>query len=131
MSLQDPIADMLTRIRNAQAVAKKQVQMPTAKIKTAIAEVLKTEGYIENYSTEEVEKKAMLTLILKYHEDKPVIESIKRISRPSLRVYKGKNELPKVKNGLGIAIISTPKGVMSDLRARTLGVGGEILCYVE
>jgi small subunit ribosomal protein S8 len=131
MSLQDPIADMLTRIRNAQAVAKKDVQMPAAKIKTAIAEVLKTEGYIENYSTEEVEKKAMLTLILKYHEDKPVIESIKRISCPSLRVYKGKNELPKVKNGLGIAIISTPKGVMSDLRARTLGVGGEILCYVE
>ena len=131
MSLQDPIADMLTRIRNAQAVNKKAVQMPAAKIKTAIAEVLKTEGYIEDYSTEEVDKKAMLTLILKYHEDKPVIESIKRISRPSLRVYKGKNELPKVKNGLGIAIISTPKGVMSDLKARTLGVGGEILCYVE
>ena len=130
MSLQDPIADMLTRIRNAQAVAKKQVQMPAAKIKTAIAEVLKTEGYIEDYSTEEVDKKAMLTLILKYHEDKPVIESIKRISRPSLRVYKGKNELPKVKNGLGIAIVSTPQGVMTDSKARSLGVGGEILCYV-
>jgi len=131
MSLQDPIADMLTRIRNAQAVAKKEVQMPAAKIKAAIADVLKTEGYIENYKTEEVDKKLILTVVLKYHADKPVIESIKRISRPGLRVYKGKNELPKVKNGLGIAIISTPKGVMSDLKARSSGVGGEILCYVE
>jgi small subunit ribosomal protein S8 len=129
--MQDPISDMLTRVRNAQLVGKKEVQMPSAKVKIAIANVLKAEGYILDYKTEPVDGRNMLTLILKYHEDKPVIESIKRVSRPGLRVYKGKHDLPEVLNGLGIAIVSTPKGVMTDRAARSLGVGGEILCYVS
>ncbi len=131
MSLQDPIADMLTRVRNAHAVAKKEVQMPAAKIKITIANVLKDEGYILNYRTEQVDKRNMLTLQLKYHQDKPVIENIERVSRPGLRIYKGKDKLPQVLNGLGIAIISTPQGVMSDRKARALGIGGEILCFVS
>ncbi|KPJ68163.1 MAG: 30S ribosomal protein S8 [Coxiella sp. DG_40] len=131
MSLQDPIADMLTRVRNAHAMAKKQVQMPAAKIKIAIASVLKDEGYILNYETEQIDEKNMLTLQLKYRQDKPVIENIERISRPGLRVYKSKDKLPQVLNGLGIAIVSTPRGVMSDRKARALGVGGEILCFVN
>ncbi len=131
MSLQDPIADMLTRVRNAHAVAKKQVQMPAAKIKIAIASVLKDEGYILSYKTEQVDKKSVLTLLLKYYQNKPVIETIERVSRPSLRVYKSKDKLPQVLNGLGIAVVSTPKGVMSDRKARTLGLGGEILCFVN
>lgn len=131
MSLQDPIADMLTRVRNAHAVAKKEVQMPAAKIKITIANVLKDEGYILNYRTEQVDKRNMLTLQLKYHQDKSVIENIERVSRPGLRVYKGKDKLPQVLNGLGIAIISTPQGVMSDRKARALGIGGEILCFVS
>ena len=131
MSLQDPIADMLTRVRNAHAVAKKEVQMPAAKIKITIANVLKDEGYILNYRTEQVDKRNMLTLQLKYHQDRPVIENIERVSRPGLRIYKGKDKLPQVLNGLGIAIISTPQGVMSDRKARALGIGGEILCFVS
>lgn len=131
MSLQDPIADMLMRVRNAHAVAKKEVQMPAAKIKITIANVLKDEGYILNYRTEQVDKRNMLTLQLKYHQDKPVIENIERVSRPGLRIYKGKDKLPQVLNGLGIAIISTPQGVMSDRKARALGIGGEILCFVS
>ncbi len=131
MSLQDPIADMLTRLRNAQAVAKKEVKMPAAKIKTAIAKVLKEEGYIEDYKVEQEDKKATLILQLKYYQGKPVIDSITRVSRPSLRVYRGKNKLPQVLNGLGIAVISTSKGVMTDRAARALGEGGEILCYVS
>jgi len=129
--MQDPIADMLTRLRNAQLVVKKEVQMPSAKIKVAIANVLKAEGYIVAYKTEELDGKNTLTLVLKYHEDKPVIDNIKRVSRPGLRVYKGKHDLPEVLNGLGIAIVSTSKGVMTDRAARSLGVGGEILCYVS
>ncbi len=127
MSMQDSIADMLTRVRNAQMVAKKEVQMPSAKIKIAIADVLKTEGYITDYKTED----NTLTLILKYHQNKPVISNIRRVSRPGLRVYRGRYDLPQVINGLGIAIISTPQGVMTDRAARTLGIGGEVLCYVS
>lgn len=127
MSMQDSIADMLTRVRNAQMVAKKEVQMPSAKIKIAIADVLKTEGYITDYKTED----NILTLILKYHQNKPVISNIRRVSRPGLRVYRGRYDLPQVINGLGIAIISTPQGVMTDRAARTLGIGGEVLCYVS
>ena len=131
MSMQDSIADMLTRVRNAQMVEKKEVQMPSAKIKIAIADVLKTEGYITDYKTESVDGKNILTLILKYHENKPVISNIKRVSRPGLRVYRGRYDLPQVINGLGIAIISTPQGVMTDRAARALGIGGEVLCYVS
>jgi small subunit ribosomal protein S8 len=131
MSLQDPIADMLTRIRNAYAVARKEVQMPATKIKIAIANVLKDEGYILNYKTEQIDKKNVLTLLLKYYQNKSVIENIERVSRPGLRVYRSKDKLPRVLNGLGIAVVSTPKGVMSDRKARTLGLGGEILCFVN
>jgi small subunit ribosomal protein S8 len=131
MSMQDPVADMLTRIRNAQAVAMKEVLMPSAKLKVAIANVLKTEGYIADYLEEQVGNKRQLKLLLKYHQGKPVIENIRRISRPGLRMYKQKEQLPQVMNGLGIAIISTSKGVMSDRAARLLGEGGEVLCYVS
>lgn len=129
--MQDPLADMLTRIRNAQAVGLKEVQMPATKIKTAVAGVLKTEGYISDYVVEQIGNKKQLNIFLKYHQGNPVIESIRRISRPGLRVYKSKDKLPKVMNGLGIAIISTSKGVMSDRAARLLGEGGEVLCYVS
>lgn len=131
MSMQDPVADMLTRIRNAQAVGFKEVTMPAAKIKIAVAGVLKTEGYISDYAVEQVGKKQQLIITLKYHQGKPVIESSRRVSRPGLRVYKSKDKLPRVMNGLGIAIISTSKGVMSDRAARLLGEGGEVLCYVS
>ena len=129
MSMQDPLADMLTRIRNAQMAEHASVTMPSSKIKAAVAQVLKDEGYIADYSvTGEV--KAELSIELKYFEGQPVIESIERASRPGLRSYAGKEELPKVNGGLGIAIVSTNKGVMTDRAARAAGVGGEVLCTV-
>lgn len=131
MSMSDPIADMLTRIRNAQAARKPSVVMFATKLKMAIAKVLKTEGYLLDYEVTEDNKKKQLLLGLKYYKDKPVIESIRRISRPGLRVYRSKNKLPQVMGGMGIVIISTSKGVMSDHTARHLGEGGEILCYVN
>ena len=130
MSMQDPIADMLTRIRNAQAINEVEVVMPASKVKLSIAKVLKDEGYITDFH-EEGDVKKQLTIVLKYFQGSPVIASIKRVSKPSLRVYKQKDELPKVMNGLGVAIISTSKGVISDRQARKLGEGGEVLCYVS
>jgi len=127
--MQDPIADMLTRIRNGQAANKAAVNMPSAKLKVAIATVLKEEGYIADYKIEG-DIKPTLEITLKYFQDKAVVESIHRVSRPSLRIYKKKDELPQVMAGLGIAIISTSKGVMTDRAARQAGLGGEILCYV-
>lgn len=131
MSMQDPIADMFTQIRNAQMVGKNAVTMPLAKIKMSIAEVLKDEGYIDDYAMVEDAEKPTLAIDLKYYEGKPVIEMIKRISRPGLRIYRGKDKLPRVKNGLGVAIISTSQGVMSDRKARLLKLGGEVICYVS
>jgi small subunit ribosomal protein S8 len=131
MSMTDPIADMLTRIRNAQRASKTEVSMPASKLKRAIAEVLRQEGYISDFVSRELEHgKAELTLTLKYFEGKPVIERIERVSRPGLRVYRGKDELPNILGGLGMAIISTSRGVMSDRAARTAGHGGEVLCVV-
>ena len=127
----DPIADMLTRIRNGQSASKAQVTMPSSKLKCAIAQVLLDEGYITEYSTEEAESKSVLTITLKYHDGKPVIDRIQRSSRPGLRLYKGKDDLPRVQNGLGVAIISTSRGVMSDRQARAAGEGGEVLCIVS
>ncbi|MDO4877699.1 MAG: 30S ribosomal protein S8 [Neisseria sp.] len=129
MSMHDPISDMLTRIRNAQRANKISVAMPSSKIKCAIAKVLKEEGYIENFLVS-TDTKPVLEIELKYYAGHPVIEQIKRISRPGLRVYKGSNEIPYVMNGLGVAIISTSKGVMTDRKARSEGVGGELLCIV-
>ena len=131
MSMADPIADMLTRIRNAQAAAKYQVNMPSSKLKAAIAKVLEEEGYINHFSINDAEGKRQLTIDLKYFDGKPAIENIKRISRPGLRTFKGKDELPKVNGGLGVAIISTSRGVISDRTARSLGHGGEVLCIVS
>ena len=130
MSMSDPIADMLTRIRNAQMVQKVSVVMPASKLKTANAEVLKAEGYIDNFAVRDAESKPQLEIALKYYAGKPVIEHIERVSRPGLRVYKGRHEIPNVKNGLGVAIVTTPKGVMTDRKARQAGIGGEVLCYV-
>ena len=130
MSMTDPIADMLVRIRNAAAVGKPTVKMPSSKIKVAIAKVLQDEGYIGNSRVTENGAKAELEIELKYYEGRPVIETLKRISRSGLRNYRGKDELPKVLNGLGIAIISTSKGIMTDANARHNGVGGEVLCIV-
>jgi small subunit ribosomal protein S8 len=130
MSMSDPIADMLTRIRNGQQAKKTEVNMPGSKLKAAIASVLKDEGYITDFSTGEAEGKPVLTVVLKYYEGKPVIEKLQRASRPGLRTYKGKDELPQVMGGLGVAIISTSQGVMSDRAARKAGFGGEVLCYV-
>lgn len=127
MSMQDPIADMFTQIRNAQAVGKKQVSFPSSKIKIAIAKVLKEEGYIVNYEVAKVESKSSLTIELKYYRGKPVIEKIDRVSRPALRIYKAVDKLPKVLGGLGIVIVSTPKGIMSDRAARAIQQGGEII----
>lgn len=129
MSMTDPIADMLTRIRNAQAMKKPAVEMPASKLKSAVAALLKDEGYITDFSVNS-EKKPTLSVQLKYYLGKPVIESVQRVSRPGLRIYKAKDDLPKVKGGLGIAIISTSKGLMSDRAARAAGHGGEVLCYV-
>lgn len=130
MSMSDPIADMLTRIRNGQAVRKKQVEMPASKTKIAIAKLLLEEGYITDYSVLEGVK-AVLTITLKYYQNQPVISEIKRVSRPGLRIYKAKDELPTILGGLGIAIISTSKGLMIDRKARAEGHGGEVLCFVS
>lgn len=130
MSMSDPIADMLTRIRNAQAVEKASVVMPSSKLKVAIAKVLKDEGYIDEFAVTEQGGKSTLTIGLKYYAGRPVIERIERVSRPGLRVYKASASIPQVQNGLGVAIVTTPKGVMTDRKARASGVGGEVLCYV-
>ncbi|WP_032108210.1 30S ribosomal protein S8 [Necropsobacter massiliensis] len=129
MSMQDPIADMLTRIRNGQAANKVAVTMPSSKLKVAIANVLAEEGYIESVKVLEGTKPE-LEVTLKYFQGKPVVESIQRVSRPGLRIYKRKDELPKVMGGLGVAVVSTSKGVMTDRAARQAGLGGEIICYV-
>ena len=131
MSMQDPISDMLTRIRNAQTADKAKVTMPSSTIKVAIAQVLKDEGYVADVNVDQEGSKAQLTIDLKYHQGKPVIEMIQRRSRPGLRIYTGKTAMPKVNNGLGVAIVSTSKGVMSDRKAREIGEGGEVLCYVN
>ena len=130
MSMTDPIADMLVRIKNALAVGKPQVSMPASKMKLAIANVLKSEGYISDFRVSGEGAKAALEISLKYYEGKPVIETLKRVSRSGLRHYRGKDALPKVLNGLGVAIISTSKGIMTDTQARQQGVGGEVLCIV-
>jgi small subunit ribosomal protein S8 len=130
MSMSDPIADMLTRIRNAQSVAKAVVTMPSSKIKLAIAQVLKDEGYIDGFAVRDDGGKSQLEIALKYYAGRPVIERIERVSRPGLRIYKGRDAIPQVMNGLGVAIVTTPKGVMTDRKARQTGVGGEVLCYV-
>lgn len=130
MSMQDPISDMLTRIRNGQSAGKVSVMVPMSKQKSAIAGVLKQQGYIRDYSVEEIEGKPQLAILLRYFEGKPVIETLKRVSRPGLRVYKRKGDLPTVMGGLGIAIISTPKGLMTDRQARAVGHGGEVVCIV-
>ena len=130
MSMQDPIADMLARIRNAQMAAKTAVTMPSSKIKVAIAKVLQQEGYVEAIDVNDVEGKSELSIGLKYFNGKPVIEEIHRESRPGLRSYSGKDDLPKVRGGLGVAIVSTNKGVMTDKSARQAGIGGEIICTV-
>jgi small subunit ribosomal protein S8 len=128
--MSDPIADMLTRIRNAQRAEKPAVSMPSSKIKAAIAKVLKDEGYIEDFAVRSDAGKSLLDIRLKYYAGRPVIEKIERVSRPGLRVYKGNDEIPKVMNGLGVAIVSTSRGVMTDRKARASGVGGEVLCVV-
>ncbi len=130
MSMSDPIADLLTRIRNAQSVNKTTVAMPSSKLKVAIARVLKEEGYIEDFAVADLGGKPELRIELKYHAGRPVIERIERVSRPGLRIYRGKSDIPTVMNGLGVAIVSTPQGVMTDRKARATGTGGEILCYV-
>ncbi|HKY03136.1 MAG TPA: 30S ribosomal protein S8 [Burkholderiales bacterium] len=130
MSMTDPISDMLTRIRNAQACGKTTVTMPSSKLKGAIAQVLKDEGYIDGFIVRPNEGKPELEVALKYYAGSPVIEKIERVSRPGLRIYKGSQEIPKVMNGLGVAIVSTSKGVMTDRKARADGVGGEVLCIV-
>jgi small subunit ribosomal protein S8 len=129
MSMTDPIADMLTRIRNAQMVEQTVVAMPTSKVKLAIAKVLQDEGYIDGFKVSG-DAKPVLEIALKYYAGRPVIEKIERISKPGLRIYKGKDDIPRVMNGLGIAIVSTSRGVMTDRKARATGVGGEVLCIV-
>jgi len=129
MSMSDPIADMLTRIRNAQSVEKVAVTMPSSKLKVAIAQVLKDEGYIDGFAIKG-DAKAELEIALKYYAGRPVIERIERVSRPGLRIYKGRHSIPQVQNGLGVAIVTTPQGVMTDRKARASGIGGEVLCYV-
>ena len=131
MSMTDPIADMLTRIRNGQKARKINVSMPSSTAKVAVAKVLKDEGYIVDYATSVEGVKSELSIELKYFEGTPVIENVQRVSRPGLRVYRGKEELPKVLGGLGVAIISTSAGVMSDRQARKQGIGGEVLCVVS
>ncbi|HUJ00044.1 MAG TPA: 30S ribosomal protein S8 [Usitatibacter sp.] len=130
MSMSDPIADMLTRIRNAQATEKQSVTVPASRVKRAIAQVLKDEGYIEDFAQRDVDGKAVIEIGLKYYAGKPVIEKLERVSRPGLRIYKGREDIPPVMNGLGVAIVSTSKGVMTDRRARETGIGGEVLCIV-
>jgi small subunit ribosomal protein S8 len=128
--MSDPIADMLTRIRNAQLSEKTSVVMPASKLKAAIAQVLKDEGYVEDFAVHEMDGKPVLDINLKYYAGHPVIEKIERVSRPGLRIYKASNKLPNVMNGLGVAIVSTSKGVMTERKARASGVGGEVLCIV-
>lgn len=130
MSMSDPIADMLTRIRNAQMVEKVTVAMPSSKVKVAIAQVLKDEGYIDDFAVKAQGAKSELNIALKYYAGRPVIERLERVSRPGLRVYRGHDEIPQVMNGLGVAIVSTPQGVMTDRKARATHVGGEVICYV-
>ena len=130
MSMSDPIADMLTRIRNAQLVEKPTVSMPSSKLKIAIAKVLKDEGYIDGYTIRGEASKPELQIALKYYAGRPVIEKLERVSRPGLRISKPCDSIPKVMNGLGVAIVSTSKGVMTDRKARGLGIGGEVLCIV-
>jgi small subunit ribosomal protein S8 len=130
MSMSDPIADMLTRIRNGQMVEKATVKMPSSKLKNAIAQVLKDEGYIDDFKVLENGGLPEMEVALRYYAGRPVIEKIERISRPGLRIYKGREGLPRVMNGLGVAIVSTSQGVMTDRKARSLGVGGEVLCVV-
>jgi small subunit ribosomal protein S8 len=131
MSMSDPIADMFTRIRNGQRVEKDSVTMPSSKLKVAIAQVLKDEGYIEGFSVKADGPKAELQVQLKYYAGRPVIERIERVSRPGLRIYKGHGEIPQVLNGLGVAIVTTSRGVMTDRRARATGVGGEVTAYMS
>lgn len=131
MSMQDPIADMLTRVRNSQMANLEKVSMPSSKLKVAIAQLLLDEGYLLNYSVADENGKPTLTIVLKYFQGKPVISMVKRVSRPGLRIYKSCEKLPKIMGGLGIAIVSTSKGLMSDRAARAAGLGGEVLCYVE
>ncbi|MDX1347112.1 MAG: 30S ribosomal protein S8 [Thiomicrorhabdus chilensis] len=130
MSMSDPIADMLTRIRNGQIAGHSNVVIPSSKVKLAIAKVLSEEGFVSTYSVNEKDGKSELSVDLKYYEGKPVIDMIKRVSRPGLRVYKNKDEIPEVIGGLGIALISTSKGIMTDRDARKAGIGGEVICYV-
>jgi small subunit ribosomal protein S8 len=130
MSMTDPIADMLTRIRNAQMVGQVDVSMPCSKLKISIAQVLKDEGYVEDFAVREKSGKKELAIALKYYAGRPVIEKIERVSKPGLRIYKSKDDIPRVMNGLGIAIVSTSQGVMTDRKARATGVGGEVLCIV-
>ncbi len=130
MSMSDPIADMLTRIRNAQLVNKTSVALPSSKLKVAIAQVLKDEGYIDGFAVTGEAAKPQLEISLKYYAGRPVIERIERVSRPGLRIYKGRHDIPQVMNGLGVAIVTTPQGVMTDRKARAAGIGGEVLCYV-
>lgn len=131
MSMQDPIADMLTRVRNAQAVGEKQVKMPASQLKIAILKVLQEEGYIEGMEVLSADGKKDINVMLKYYQGRPVIEKISRVSRPGLRVYKGHKELPTVRSGMGTTVVSTPKGVMTERAARAQKLGGEILCVVE
>jgi small subunit ribosomal protein S8 len=130
MSMSDPISDLLTRIRNAQMVSKATVSVPSSKVKVAIAQVLQDEGYIDGFQVKSENGKAELQITLKYYAGRPVIERIERVSRPGLRVYKGRHAIPQVMNGMGVAIVTTPQGVMTDRKARATGVGGEVLCYV-
>lgn len=130
MSMSDPIADMLTRIRNAQVTGQVEVKMPASSIKAAIAQVLKDEGYIEDFAVRESGVQRQLHIGLRYYAGRPVIERLERVSRPGLRVYRGRNALPRVMNGLGVAIVSTSRGVMTDRKARATGLGGEVLCIV-
>ena len=130
MSMSDPIADLLTRIRNAQMVSKATVSVPSSKVKVAIAQVLKEEGYIDGFEVKTEDGKSELAITLKYYAGRPVIERIERVSRPGLRVYKGRDSIPTVMNGLGVAIVTTPKGVMTDRKARASNTGGEVLCIV-
>lgn len=130
MSMSDPIADLLTRIRNAQMVAKPTVLVPSSKVKVAISQVLKDEGYIDDFKVTSIDGKSVLEIALKYYAGRPVIERIERVSRPGLRVYRGSDAIPQVQNGMGVAIVTTPQGVMTDRKARATGVGGEVLCYV-
>jgi small subunit ribosomal protein S8 len=128
--MSDPIADLLTRIRNAQATEKVTVAVPASKVKQAIAQVLKDEGYIDDFAVRNADGKPVIEIALKYYAGKPVIEKLERVSRPGLRIYKGRDDIPNVMNGLGVAIVSTSRGVMTDRRARATGVGGEVLCIV-